>query len=112
METLPELGLIDISQRHQSSDSATIVFVHGFNGSPRGTWTYSKTHAFWPEWLNEIEGLESAKIMSFGYQANWNELNKKEIVIDIADIAKQLKNGMYLHYNQHGDVRILVPTTN
>jgi len=70
-----------------------IVFVHGLNGSKRGTWTHSKMH-FWPKWLHEEKGLEDVRILTFGYNSSTNIL-KPNTNLSIPIFANQLL--LYLH---------------
>ncbi|KAJ5239506.1 hypothetical protein N7468_004125, partial [Penicillium chermesinum] len=51
-----------------TTPTVDIVFVHGLNGNPKDSWT-SKSGCFWPaDLLPEVLG--SARILSYGYNAN------------------------------------------
>ncbi|KAI8948085.1 hypothetical protein F4801DRAFT_592075 [Xylaria longipes] len=67
-----------------------IIFVHGLGGHSRKTW--SKDHDpsfFWPGlWLPSETGIESARIFTFGYNADWRSATKS--VSNITDFAKEL----------------------
>lgn len=65
-----------------------IVFVHGLNGSKRGTWTHSNKQ-FWPEWLQIEKGLEDVRILTFGYNSSTNVL-KPNTNLSIPSFAIQL----------------------
>jgi hypothetical protein len=65
-----------------------IIFVHGLNGSKRGTWTHSNKH-FWPKWLHEEKGLEEVRIATFGYNSSTNVL-KPNTNLSIPTFANQL----------------------
>ena len=83
-----------------------IVFVHGLNGSKRGTWTYSKD-SFWPEWLHEDRGLEDVRIATFGYNSSTNVL-KPNTNLSIPIFAKQLLLYLKQLSYKHGPVRTLL----
>ena len=86
-----------------SAPVLNIIFVHGLGGSAYGTWTHQQTKSFWPPWLSKVNGLENARIMTFGYDSSWNKVWANN-VLDIHDIAKQLVHELWLHYPDHGDV--------
>jgi hypothetical protein len=65
-----------------------IVFVHGLNGSKRGTWTHSNKQ-FWPAWLHKEKGLEDVRILTFGYNSSTNVL-KPNTNLSIPSFANQL----------------------
>ncbi|KAH8778620.1 hypothetical protein F5883DRAFT_626595 [Diaporthe sp. PMI_573] len=70
--------------------SLDIIFVHGLGGDSRRTW--SKNHdpaLFWPElWLPFEPGISTARILTFGYDANWRGASRS--VSNISDFAKEL----------------------
>lgn len=65
-----------------------IIFVHGLNGSKRGTWTHSNQQ-FWPNWLPEEEGLGGVRIATFGYNSSTNIL-RPNTNLAIPTFANQL----------------------
>ena len=65
-----------------------IVFVHGLNGSKRGTWTHSNKQ-FWPALLYKEKGLEDVRILTFGYNSSTNVL-KPNTNLSIPNFANQL----------------------
>lgn len=74
-----------------SLPSADIIFVHGLGGSSRLTW--AKDHdisLFWPlEWLPLEDGISSARISSFGYDAQFKSQQQRGY-LSISDFAKDL----------------------
>jgi len=68
------------------------------------TWTHPQSNAFWPLWLSEVKGLETATIMTFGYDSSFANIWNSNNVLDIADFGKQLAHGLWCHYGDHGDV--------
>ena len=48
-----------------------LVFIHGLGGLSHTTWSHNgKPEHFWPkEWLPEEKGMETARIMIWGYHA-------------------------------------------
>ncbi|KAI0455706.1 hypothetical protein F5B21DRAFT_470367 [Xylaria acuta] len=67
-----------------------IIFVHGLGGHSRKTW--SKDHDpsfFWPGlWLPSETDIESTRIFTFGYNADWRSATKS--ISNITDFAKEL----------------------
>src|SRR5271155_4149700 len=59
------------NQQNSKVASVNIVFVHGLGGSAVGTWTDDETKFFWPAALTKSAGLENARIMTYGYNAEW-----------------------------------------
>lgn len=51
-----------------TTPTVDIVLVHGLNGSPKDSWT-SKSGCFWPVHLLP-EFLDSARVLTYGYNAN------------------------------------------
>lgn len=64
----------------RTKPTAEIIFVHGLGGTSKGTWTHKNMlggeQAFWPSWLHEIPELANSRIRTFGYNADWNMLEK------------------------------------
>jgi hypothetical protein len=81
-----------------------VIFVHGLDGSAKGTWTDDVSGTFWPLWLSEIRGFENARLMTYGYDAAWNKIWNSNNVLDISDFAKQLATDLWLHYKKYGNV--------
>ncbi|KAI1747448.1 hypothetical protein F4782DRAFT_521079 [Xylaria castorea] len=83
-----EFGLHIIHQpEHAVLD---IIFVHGLGGHSRKTW--SKDHDssfFWPGlWLPSETDIGSARISTFGYNADWRSATKS--ISNVTDFAKEL----------------------
>lgn len=68
-----------------------IVFVHGLGGTSRATWAKGRDpEYFWPQkWLPFEPGIQTARILSFGYNANLNIAGSGPIT-RISDFAKEL----------------------
>jgi len=75
-----------------------IVFVHGLGGSSRATWSWNQDlRKFWPkEWLPTEPGLSTARISSFGYDANFSQRGVSSKAT-ITDFAKQLLYPLRFH---------------
>jgi len=86
-----------------------IVFVHGLNGSKRGTWTYSK-ESFWPEWLHGERGLKDVRIATFGYNSSTNVL-KPNTNLSIPIFANQLLFYLKQLSYKHGSVCTFIELT-
>jgi hypothetical protein len=80
-----------------------IVFVHGLNGSPVGTWTHPQTKWFWPRELTSEEGFENVRVSTFGY--NSRSLLGAHCVLDLKDFAMQLLSQLDGHLRVNGQVR-------
>jgi len=72
-----------------------------------GTWTHAESNSFWPLWLPELEGLENARIMTFGYDSEYMKVWKPKNVLDIYDFGSQLANALSLHLEDHKNVSSL-----
>lgn len=73
-----------------SDRAVDIVFVHGLGGTSRLSWSWNRDLSlFWPqEWLPLEPGLEEARILTFGYNANF--LSPAKDLFNIPDFAKDL----------------------
>ncbi len=88
------LGLITIHEP-DVRPPCDIIFIHGLGGSSRGTWAKGRDpDYFWPErWLPLEPGIGKARILSFGYNANFAAVGRTPIT-GIADFAKDLLHSM------------------
>ncbi|KAH7077306.1 hypothetical protein FB567DRAFT_147720 [Paraphoma chrysanthemicola] len=84
------LGLTVIHEPERGH-SLDIVLVHGLGGSSHSTWSKDHDPAyFWPHlWLPTEPAIDSARILSFGYDADWKSTGSKT-VLNITDFAKEL----------------------
>src|SRR5208282_5984412 len=90
-----------------NDDSINIVFVHGLGGRSCVTWTNERTNFFWPAFLPKAKGLEHLRVMTFGYDAMWQNIWKiwqGKTQLDIANFASQLLNRLRVHYDEYPDV--------
>jgi len=94
------LGLTVIYEP-ETDPSADIIFVHGLGGTSRATWCYKRDpEFFWPEkWLPLEPGLQTARILSFGYNAQFGAPGPSPIT-GISDFAKDLLFGMKFAKNE------------
>lgn len=94
---------------HEPKTSTTnpvqIIFVHGLGGSKKGTWTQSKTNGFWPDWLHDEQGLETVRIVAFGYNSAFNPLAPNNN-LSIPIFADQLLDDMNDLRYRRGSVHI------
>jgi len=90
-----------------SNEAINIVFVHGLGGTSCGTWSNKETNFFWPASLPKTKGLEHLRVMTFGYDATWQNIWKRwqgKTQLDIANFATQLLNRLRVHYDEYPDV--------
>lgn len=65
-----------------------LVFIHGLGGSSLKTWSFERqTRNFWPLWLHRDPDLATARILTFGYNADFRG---PSTILDITDFAKDL----------------------
>lgn len=81
----------------ETSPSSDIIFVHGLGGTSQGSWAKEhKPEHFWPEqWLPLEPDICSARILTFGYNANFRAIGSATIT-GILDFAKDLLYAMKL----------------
>lgn len=86
-----------------SPPKADIIFVHGLGGSSQTTWSRNRDPMlFWPrEWLPLEPEIGEARILSFGYNANFSTVGQHNI-FNIADFAKDLLFGMKFGVGEDG----------
>ncbi|EFX02462.1 3-hydroxyacyl-CoA dehydrogenase [Grosmannia clavigera kw1407] len=84
----PGLGLRVL--HNPEAPSVDVIFVHGLGGHSSKTW--SKKHdpkLFWPQlWLPFEPEMGTARILTFGYNANWHDSSNTAARIE--DFAKAL----------------------
>ena len=99
------LGLTVIYQP-ETSPPLDIIFVHGLGGTSRATWSQGRNpELFWPEkWLPNEPAISSARILSFGYNANFAATGPTPIT-GIFDFAKELLYAM--KFAKDGDLNEL-----
>ncbi|KAL4970910.1 WD40 repeat-like protein [Aspergillus stella-maris] len=68
------------------------IFLHGLGGGSRKTWSKtSNPYHYWPkEWLSRDPEFTRVRVHSFGYKANWAELQRSFLTIH--DFAQSLLN--------------------
>ena len=111
------LGLTVIFEP-ELSPPLDIIFVHGLGGSSRATWTKRRDpETFWPKhWLPNEPGIGTARILSFGYNANFAAVGHAPIT-GIGDFAKDLLYSMKFAKNEHleelglGQVSVIYPAS-
>ncbi|KAG9236956.1 hypothetical protein BJ875DRAFT_455082 [Amylocarpus encephaloides] len=88
--SLDPLGL-SVLYEPDTDPSLDIVFVHGLGGTSRATWCHNRDpDYFWPQkWLPSEPDIQSARILSFGYNAQYNAPGPAPIS-GISDFAKDL----------------------
>ena len=79
----------------ETSPPLDIIFVHGLGGTSRSTWAKGRDPEYcWPQkWLPFEPGIRTARILSFGYNANFAATGAAPIT-GIADFAKDLLYAM------------------
>ncbi|RYC54364.1 hypothetical protein CHU98_g11846 [Xylaria longipes] len=71
-----------------------LIFVHGLRGGSIKTWCKGDDlNLFWPQtWLPREQGLQNARVHSFGYNADWAAT--KETALDLHDFGRALLTEM------------------
>ncbi|KAK1241656.1 hypothetical protein MKX07_007479 [Trichoderma sp. CBMAI-0711] len=74
-----------------------IIFIHGLGGDSKKTWSGSRDFpSFWPQdWLPNDPSFKTARIHSFGYDANWRARNLS--ILSIHDFGQDLLGEMKNH---------------
>lgn len=83
------LGLRVLYKPHDDR-TADLIFVHGLGGSSLTTWAWKGNPTLlWPqEWLPQEPELKAARVLTFGYNANY--LSQDRTTFNISDFAKDL----------------------
>ena len=89
-----ELGQLGLHVVHQPETAPlfNIIFIHGLGGDSKRTWTMdlSDPDLFWPQrWLPFEPDVGRARVLSFGYNANFLPGTPRSIY-KIGDFAKEL----------------------
>ncbi|KAE8420143.1 hypothetical protein BDV36DRAFT_250155 [Aspergillus pseudocaelatus] len=82
-----------------------IIFIHGLQGHPESTWTYTKTTGrlwskktqtvFWPKaLLAQHDSCKSARIMTYGYNSHAYGFKTKVDFCNIQGLAESLRNAV------------------
>jgi len=83
---------------------ANVVFVHGLGGSAYGTWLHPDTKWFWPGALSLEPGFENVRLMTFGYNSDWQTFFGPSSRLGFHDFAVQLLDKLSLHFEEYGSV--------
>ena len=98
MECNPLLNSFGLTTVVDPSDKRNIdlVFIHELGGLSHTTWSYDgKPEYFWPmEWLPKERGMETARIMMWGYDAPSNPFSAGT-TMNIPRFANGLLNALY-----------------
>jgi hypothetical protein len=76
-----------------------LVFIHGLGGMSQTTWSHDgKPEHFWPkEWLPQERGMETARIMIWGYHAPSNPFSVGT-TMNISRFATDLLNALVMNH--------------
>ncbi|KAI1496365.1 hypothetical protein F5X99DRAFT_422182 [Biscogniauxia marginata] len=87
-----------------TAPSADIIFLHGLGGSSRLTWCKDRNlNLFWPrEWLPADPDIRHARILSFGYNANFRS-SAQSSSLSISDFSKNLLYDMLFSTDPDGN---------
>jgi len=81
-----------------------VIFVHGLGGSARETWIHDHSKMFWPSLLHDDDRFANVRISTFGYNSDFSNIFAAKNVLGIPDFAKQLLDGLDLHYDKYSEV--------
>lgn len=88
------LGL-SVVYKPERDHTLDIVFIHGLGGTSHMTWSKNKDlELFWPyKFLSQEPEISQARILTFGYDADFLGSNITSSVLDFAkDLLFNLKN--------------------
>lgn len=68
---------------HNNGNKTAIIFIHGFTGNGKDTWTNTETLAYWPELLTKDKDFRDYDVYSITYysQLSENRFTLKELGI-------------------------------
>ena len=79
---------------------SSLIAIHGLNGDPVNTWTHKETGVMW---LGDVlpEVLPRARIMTYGYNANFKNFTSRQdlhsiavkLLVDLSDCRRSNKVG-------------------
>ena len=86
----PTKGPLNLRVVYEPPDDpiAELIFIHGLGGGSRKTWAKDEDpQLFWPgQWLPRDEEFQDVRILTFGYDADWD----KESILNIHDFGRSL----------------------
>lgn len=99
------LGLTVLHTPEPEDRTVDILFIHGLGGTSRHTWCKNRDLGlFWPQnWLPDEPDLSTARILTFGYHANFSA-KKQQALLTIGDFANDLLFRM--KYGEEGSERM------
>ncbi|RJE19393.1 hypothetical protein PHISCL_08270 [Aspergillus sclerotialis] len=97
------MGLTVLHAPESKRRTVDILFIHGLGGSSLRTWYMNGDFDFlWPKkWLPEEPDLSTARILTFGYNANF-AARKGRASLTIGDFANDLLFHMKYNYDNDG----------
>lgn len=97
------MGLTVLHAPESKCWTVDILFIHGLGGSSLRTWCKNRDLEFlWPKrWLPEEPDLSTARILTFGYNANYAS-KKGRASLTIADFANDLLFRMKYNHDSNG----------
>ncbi|KAH8167533.1 hypothetical protein CIB48_g731 [Xylaria polymorpha] len=104
------LGLTVLYAPETGQRVVDILFIHGLGGTSLRTWCRDRELEFlWPKrWLPQEADLSTARILTFGYNANFSD-RKQQAVLSINDFAADLLYSMKYSSGEGGDKMGQVP---
>lgn len=99
------MGLTVLYAPESKCRTVDILFIHGLGGSSLRTWCKNRDLEFlWPKkWLSEEPDLSTARILTFGYNANF-AAKKEQASLSISDFANDLL--FHMKYDDDGDAKM------
>ncbi|KAJ5961036.1 Eisosome protein 1 [Penicillium vulpinum] len=96
------MGLTVLHAPESKKRTVDILFIHGLGGTSLRTWCKNRDLEFlWPKkWLAEEPDMSTARILTFGYNANF-AAKKEQASLSIGDFANDLL--FHMKYDDDGD---------
>ncbi|KAI0205358.1 hypothetical protein F4808DRAFT_411405 [Astrocystis sublimbata] len=104
------LGLTILHTPETGKRVVDILFIHGLGGTSLRTWCKNRELEYlWPQkWLSQETDFAPARILTFGYNANFSA-RKQQCVLGINDFAADLLYCMKYSFSEVGDKMGEVP---